>query len=85
MRELGDRLDSRELEEWFAFYDLEPWGADIEDLRTGTICSAISSSVGVSTSPREWMPDREPAEPQTDDEIQRNLMATMAGFGMKVE
>lgn len=39
--ELGRRMSSRELSEWMAFYELEPFGNDWH--QTGTIASVIAN------------------------------------------
>jgi len=36
-------ISSRELTEWEAYYKLEPWGEDREDLRMGIISSTIAN------------------------------------------
>ena len=43
VRELLARIDSRELTEWMAFYELEPWGSEIDDHRAGTIAATIAN------------------------------------------
>lgn len=42
VRELLERIDSRELTEWGAFFNLEPWGTEIEDWRAGLISATIA-------------------------------------------
>lgn len=41
MRELLERLDSRELSEWMAYYSIEPWGAERDNLHAGIVAKAI--------------------------------------------
>lgn len=36
VRRAQTEIDSAEFTDWIAFYDLEPWGSGIEDLRAGT-------------------------------------------------
>lgn len=43
VRELLTRIDSRELTEWMAFFELEPWGSEIEDHRFGVVASTIAN------------------------------------------
>lgn len=43
--ELGQRMSSRELSEWMAFYQLEPFGPEADDLR-----NAISTAANVNTT-----------------------------------
>ena len=62
VRELLQRVDSRELTEWMAFYKLEPWGTEIEDYRTGVIASTIANANRDSKrkskpfQPKDFMP-----------------------------
>jgi len=56
--ELLARISSRELSEWMAFFQLEPWGAEVEDWRTGLIASTIAN---VNRDPKKR---RKPYEPE---------------------
>lgn len=58
VRELLHRIDSKELTEWMAFYQLEPWGADVDDWRAGMIASTVAN---VHRDPKKR---REPFSPQ---------------------
>ena len=42
MRELWLRMDAREFAQWKAYYQLEPFGAERDNLHAGIIASAIS-------------------------------------------
>jgi len=44
VRELLARADSRELGEWMAFAQLEPFGEEREDLRTGIVASVFANA-----------------------------------------
>ena len=44
VRELLERIDSRELTEWAVFFSLEPWGAEVEDWRFGMLASVIANA-----------------------------------------
>lgn len=33
-------------DEWLAFYDLAPWGADADDFRFGQVCAAVGNYAG---------------------------------------
>lgn len=57
VRELLARIDSRELSEWYAFFELEPWGCEMEDWRTGLVASTIAN---VNRDPKK---QRKPFEP----------------------
>jgi hypothetical protein len=41
VRELETRMESRELNEWMAYFNLEPWGQVQADYRAGVIASTI--------------------------------------------
>jgi len=41
--ELLARMSSRELTEWMAFHELEPFGSEQDDLRTGVVASTMAN------------------------------------------
>jgi hypothetical protein len=43
VKDLLRRIDSRELSEWMAFYNLEPWGCEAENRRFGTIAATFAN------------------------------------------
>ncbi len=57
VRELLERIDSRELTEWAVFFSLEPWGTEVEDWRAGLIAATIAN---VNRDPKQR---RQPYEP----------------------
>lgn len=73
MRELLARIDSRELTEWMAYYQIEPFGPERDDLNAGIIASTIANvNRGKKRKPyrpddfvprydRAWQRQREPA------------------------
>mgnify|MGYP000046381597 CR=1 FL=1 len=42
--ELLSRISSRELSEWMAFYELEPFGDERADLRAGIVASTVANA-----------------------------------------
>lgn len=36
-------LTSEELTEWMAYHELEPWGEERADFRSGTICAVVAN------------------------------------------
>ena len=69
-RELFDRIDSRELTAWQAFYEYSPWGDDRADLRQDitSMLIAASNSSADSDVPKvtDFMPyDRSDEKKQT--------------------
>ncbi|WP_170845160.1 phage tail assembly protein T [Chitinasiproducens palmae] len=43
VRRLLQEIDSQEFTHWLAFYNLEPWGSLLDDLRAGTIASMVGN------------------------------------------
>ena len=43
LKQLYREIDSAELTEWQAYYNLEPWGEQKSDVRTGIIASTIAN------------------------------------------
>lgn len=41
VRQLESKLEASELNEWMAFFNMEPWGAVREDYRAGIIASTL--------------------------------------------
>ena len=82
VRELLSRVDSRELAEWAAYYDLDPWGdedgeRDRADHRAGVLAATVANSQphkGRPFKPTDFIPKRPPRHPppeRTDDDLQR--------------
>lgn len=71
--ELGDRMSSRELSEWRAFYQIEPFGDERADLRQAMTTSAVHNSIQAQakhpkwTKPGDFMPfSGNPTQPNTE-------------------
>lgn len=43
LKQLYREIDSAELSEWQAYYNIEPWGESKADIRTGIIASTIAN------------------------------------------
>jgi len=79
VRELLARIDSRELSEWMAFFRLEPWGTEVEDLRAGIVAATVANANRDPKKqrkpyrPQDFMPqwDRQRSEEQTPEEQKR--------------
>lgn len=59
MAELGNRLSSRELAEWMAYYRIEPWGEERADYRAGTVAATVvnvNRTKGKPAKPDDFMP-----------------------------
>jgi len=92
--ELGDRMSSRELSEWMAFYQIEPFGDERADLRQAMTTSAVHNSIHAQTKHPKWtkpgdfMPfSGNPTQPNTappvdgmsDAEVLRAKFLALAG------
>jgi len=71
--ELSERMDSRELSEWMAYNNLEPFGEERADARSGIVAATIANvHRGKNTrpyEPKDFMPKFGPAKEQTPDEM----------------
>jgi hypothetical protein len=60
LTELRWRMSAAELQRWWAFYQLEPWGEARGDMRMGILASALVNvwiSKGQKTTPSDFIPD----------------------------
>ena len=65
MAELLNKIDSRELSEWMAFYQLEPFGEWRDDYRAGMISATLANiNRGKDTKPYDVQRDFMPFYPQ---------------------
>ncbi len=71
VRELLARVDSRELSEWMAYYQLDPFGNVREDLQAGIVASTIANvnrgKNDKAFQPSDFMPFMEKPEQTVDD------------------
>lgn len=76
VKELLARIDSRELSEWMVYFNLEPWGTEVEDWRAGMVASTIANvnrdekKRKKPFEPKDFIPQRAkpPVEEQTWEE-----------------
>jgi hypothetical protein len=72
-------MSSLELSEWQAFYNLEPWGDERADLRSGLAASALCNLWTAKGSHRykasDFLMNFEETEPQTPDQMKAMLQA----------
>ena len=98
--ELQERVSSRDFAEYWAAFQLDPWGAEREDLRAGIVASTIANANrDPKKRPRPFTPEQfmpslgRPAEADEDREIDEAEVAAhaeridelMAGFGGEAE
>lgn len=85
--ELLARVSSRELSEWLAYSQVEPWGEERADLRAGIVASTVANTARNAKKrrkpfrPEEFMPT---FERKTQTMAQQQEIAQMfarAGFG----
>ena len=79
MRELGERMDSYEFREWMEYADLEPFGEQVADWRSGVIASTVANchrTTGAAYKPQDFM--LRGAEPEQTDEQQIAFMRAFA-------
>ena len=62
VRELQQRMDSREFSEWLAFNQLDPIGAWRADLNSATVCAVIGAAHGGKGRIADYMPEFDPKE-----------------------
>lgn len=80
VQELLERVSSQELTEWMAFFQLEPWGTEIDDWRAGLIAATIANIMRDRKSrplnPMDFMPRWDaPAQAEQSWEEQEQIMA----------
>jgi hypothetical protein len=86
---LEDALSERQLMEWSMFYELEPWGSEIDFLRTGIVASTIvnvspNRKAGAKpSSPLDFVPGRQ--QPKSDMDPKRIRAEFLAAFGDRIK
>jgi len=81
VREMLARIDSLELAEWMAYYALDPWGCQRDDLQAGIIACTIAnanSGKGRAFQPIDFMPYADGKQDQTQDDM-KAILETIAG------
>ena len=81
VRELLARIDSRELSEWMAYYEVNPFGSVRDDLQAGIVASTIANvnrgKNDKSFTPSDFMPYME--KPQQSEGDMQAVMNALAG------
>jgi Protein of unknown function (DUF4035) len=95
LAELKWRMSAAELQRWWAFYQVEPWGEWRGDLRMGILASALvncwTSGKGRRTKPSDFLPAFEkpavvPRQRQTAQDMLEILRrGTLAAGGRVVK
>ena len=56
VRELENRISSRELAEWMAYYSIEPFGEQREDYRAGLVAATVANCAGAGKKNKALQP-----------------------------
>ena len=79
-----DRLTSRQLRDWMDFYEVEPWGSDMEFLRSGIVASTIANCHRDSRRPafkaKDFTPQFGRPPGQTMEETKAKMNEAMAAL-----
>ena len=90
--ELLGRISSRELTEWMAYFELDPFGQERADLRSAIVASTVANTVRDPKKkqkpwlPRDFMPKFEQQREQTWQEqlaIVEMINAAMGGRDLR--
>ena len=81
VRETQQRISSREFTEWAAFYELEPWGYEVDNYRAGLICATVANAMrgkrGKKFSAADFMPKE--IRPQTIEDQYTRMRQVLHG------
>ena len=77
VREMLARMDSRELSEWIAWYNFEPFGEERADMRSAIIACVVHNTQCTKKTQMkkvsDFMPKFRPPEPMDWQEIKETL------------
>jgi hypothetical protein len=78
------RCDAEEFREWMAFYELDPWGGERGDLRTGIVASVIANvnrpSGSKPITPSDFMPEFGPRDEERKTQSLAEMKAAFESF-----
>lgn len=92
MARAQEEISSREFVEWRAFFSLEPFGSQVEDLRNGVLAALMVNLWGKKEGEESAKPDDflfVPLEPEEVDEeakelsLEDKLVAAFRNLGMR--
>ena len=72
-----EALDATELDEWAAYYSVEPWGEERADLRNGILCALLHNQQltkknrNKAKKATDFMPFHEKQEGQSPSELRK--------------
>ena len=71
-------MSSREMTEWMAYYELEPFGEQRADLRSATVATVIAKTAGnKQAKPADFMPDFEKDDTELGAEDLRDKLRSL--------
>jgi hypothetical protein len=91
VRTCQQTLSSAEFAEWYAYFQVEPFGADGDDRRMARMAAILANANrNTETHPqpfleREFRLDVQPEPPQTEDDVERELLAWANRNQMEVQ
>ena len=84
MGELLTAIDSTELSEWMAFYNIEPWGAEADDLRASYAVWRLAQTWGCKAALDLFVPPVDPQpQPEQSPEAMKAIFAGIAARGTR--
>lgn len=81
VEELRDRMTSAELTEWRAWYELEPWGEEREDIRTAALMEIIGATFGGKLSRRKAFNSLRMHGEQMPEQTEEEMKAVLRMLG----
>ncbi len=70
-------ISSEQFAEWAAYYELEPFGCEVEDQRTALQCATVANSFARSRlTAIDFMPKRIPEKPMS---LAKRIVAALGG------
>jgi hypothetical protein len=79
--ELLHRMSAQEFSEWWAFYQMEPWGCEVDDFRAGLVAATVANTSRDAKKhkkpfqPSDFMPNYEtPPVPEQSPEDHERIM-----------
>lgn len=80
VQEMLERVDSAELGEYRAIYELGPWCEWRADMRNAMNCTAIMRAAGVrDVKPSDWMPNFEIESSDAESKMREALLSAVNG------
>ena len=91
LRELEERMDSKEYTEWQQFYSIEPFGGPVADLRVGIQCATMVNmwrgKGSRAARPQDFMPQytQRASKGQSVEEMKARIMLFAKAHNAAIE